>query len=300
MLSLKQLRYFDAVARLKHFGRAADACSVTQPALSMQILDMEKDLKVQLLERRRSGVELTDEGREIARRASRILSDLRDLRDYALHRDRAMTGPLRLGVIPSAAPYLLPRVLPELRSRYPGLDLHLRETQTGVLTRELLDGTLDLLLVALPIDHPEVETIRLFEDRFLLAMHEAQAKAGRARATPELLDGSKLLLLEEGHCLRDQALAFCSLRRIENIDTFGASSLSTLVQMVANGLGMTLLPEIAVEVETRSAPIHLVRFVDPQPNRMLGLAWRRTSPRKRDFIELGQMITAMRPTASIG
>ncbi|QCK84779.1 LysR family transcriptional regulator [Phreatobacter aquaticus] len=300
MLSLKQLRYFDAVARLKHFGRAADACSVTQPALSMQILDMEKDLKVQLLERRRSGVELTDEGREIARRAARILSDLRDLRDYALHRDRAMTGPLRLGVIPSVAPYLLPRVLPELRNRYPGLDLHLRETQTGQLTRELLEGTLDLLLVALPIDHPEIETIRLFEDRFLLAMPANQEKTSRALATPDLLDGSKLLLLEEGHCMRDQALAFCSLRRVENIDTFGASSLSTLVQMVANGLGMTLLPEIAVDVETRSAPIRLMRFAEPEPSRVLGLAWRRTSPRKRDFIELGQMITAMRPIASLG
>lgn len=295
MISLKQLRYFDAVARLKHFGKAAEACAVTQPALSMQVQDLERDLKLQLLERRRSGVELTDEGREIARRAARILADLRDLRDFALHRDRAMTGPLRLGVIPSAAPYLLPRVLPELRNRYPGLDLHLRETQTGQLTRELIEGALDLLLVALPIEHGDVETIRLFDDRFLLAMPEGQVKSGRARATPDLLDGSRLLLLEEGHCLRDQALSFCSLRRIENIDTFGASSLSTLVQMVANGLGMTLLPEVAVPVEARDLPIRLMRFADPEPCRTLGLAWRKSSPRKRDFIELGQMITAMRP-----
>ncbi len=295
LISLKQLRYFDAVARLGHFGKAAEHCAVTQPALSMQIQDLEQELRLQLLERRRTGVRLTEEGREIARRAARILADTRDLTDYAHHRTGAFSGALQFGVIPSVAPYLLPRFLPLLRDRFPDLDVHIRETQTRQLTRELLDGTLDLLLVALPVEHPDIETIRLFEDRFLLALPPDRRIDSRVRATPDILKEDRLLLLEEGHCLRDQALTFCNLRRVENIDTFGASSLTTLVQMVANGLGLTLLPEICLDVEARAGALNVMRFADPEPSRMLGLAWRATSPRKRDFVELGRLIEAARP-----
>ncbi|MGL4286515.1 MAG: hydrogen peroxide-inducible genes activator [Phreatobacter sp.] len=295
MVSFKQLRYFDAVARLRHFGQAAEHCAITQPALSMQIQDLEKELKLQLVERRRKGIQLTEDGREIARRAQRILADIRDLRDYAHHRGSRLSGTLRLGVIPSVAPYLLPRFLPLLRDAFPDLEVHIRETQTRQLTSELLDGGLDLLLAALPVEHADIETIRLFEDRFLLALPASRQMHGRVQATPDLLKDDRLLLLEEGHCLRDQALTFCSLRKVENIDTFGASSLSTLVQMVANGLGLTLLPEICVEVEARHGPLKLMRFADPEPHRVLGLAWRATSPRKRDFVELGRMIVSARP-----
>lgn len=295
MISFKQLRYFDAVARHKHFGRAADHCAVTQPALSMQIQDLERELKLQLVERRRSGIQLTEDGREIARRAQRILADLRDLRDYAHQRAGRLTGTLHLGVIPSIAPYILPRFLPLLRDAFPGLDVHIRETQTRQLTAELIEGSLDLMLAALPVEHADIETIRLFEDRFLLALPASRELHGRVQATPELLKDDRLLLLEEGHCLRDQALTFCNLRRIENIDTFGASSLSTLVQMVANGLGLTLLPEICVEVEARHGSLKLMRFADPEPHRVLGLAWRASSPRKRDFVEFGRMIVEARP-----
>lgn len=293
MISLKQLKYFHAVARSRHFGKAAESCAVTQPALSMQIQELEKFLGVQLLERGRSGVMLTESGKEIAARAARVLADVRDIVDVARQQDKVLAGSLGLGVIPSVAPYILPQLLPMVRDAFPDLDLHIRESQTQTLVSELLDGQLDVLLLALPVDHPDIETIRLFDDRFLLAMAASHQMSNRVMATPDLLETEKLLLLEEGHCMRDQALAFCSLRRIENINTFGASSLSTLVQMVANGLGMTLLPELAVPLESRRGDIRLMRFIDPEPQRVIGLAWRRSSPRKRHFEELGQMIAAM-------
>lgn len=292
MVSLKQLRYFDAVARSGHFGKAAEHCSVTQPALSMQVQELEKSLGMQLLERGRNGVMLTEGGKEVAQRAARVLADVRDIVDFAHGQGDVLSGPLRFGVIPSVAPYILPRLLPMIREEFPDLDLHIRESQTQSLVDELLEGQLDLLLLALPVEHTDIETIRLFDDRFLLAMATSHRMSNHVRATPDLLEGDRLLLLEEGHCMRDQALAFCNLRRIENINTFGASSLSTLVQMVANGLGMTLLPEIAVPLETRHGDIHLMRFADPEPQRVIGLAWRKSSPRKRHFAELGQLITA--------
>ncbi|MCR6736271.1 MAG: LysR substrate-binding domain-containing protein [Afipia sp.] len=298
MVSLKQLKYFDAVARSGHFGKAAAHCAISQPALSMQVQELERSLGVQLLERGRNGVILTEGGREIAQRAARVLADVRDIVDAARRQGDVLSGPLALGVIPSLAPYILPRLLPKIRDGFPDLDLHIRETQTQSLVGELVDGELDLLLLALPVEHPDVETVRLFDDRFLLAMATAHRMSDDVRATPDLLEGDKLLLLEEGHCMRDQALAFCNLQRVENINTFGASSLSTLVQMVANGLGMTLLPEIAVPLETRQGDIHLMRFADPEPQRVIGLAWRKSSPRKHHFAELGKMIAAAAGTAS--
>jgi LysR family hydrogen peroxide-inducible transcriptional activator len=290
MISLKQLRYFDAVVRTGHFGKAAEQCAVTQPALSMQIQEMEKDLGVPLLERGRNGVIPTEAGREIAGRAARVLTEVRDIVDFARRQGETLAGPLHFGVIPSVAPYLLPALLPLIRSKFPDLDLSLRETQTQHLVDELLDGGLDLLLLALPVEHADVETMKLFTDRFLLAMPKSRRIASRIRATPDLLKQDRLLLLEEGHCLRDQALSFCSLRRVDNIDTFGASNLSTLVQMVANGLGFTLLPQLAVDLEGRRGDIKLMRFTDPEPRRVIGLAWRKSSPRKRHYAELGKII----------
>ena len=293
MVSIKQLRYFSAVAQTGHFGMAAEQCSVTQPALSMQIQELEKELGLQLLERARKGVSLTPGGREIAERAARVLADVNDLVDSARQLAGSFSGTLRLGAIPSIAPYLLPQLLPLIRATYPDLDLHLRETQTQKLLDELVDGQLDVVLLALPVEHADIETVALFEDRFLLALPASRKFASRVRATPDLLRNDRLLLLEEGHCLRDQALAFCDLRKVERIDMFGASSLSTLVQMVANGLGLTLLPEISVDLETRRADVRLMRFAEPEPSRVLGLAWRATSPRKRDFVELGKLIASI-------
>jgi LysR family transcriptional regulator, hydrogen peroxide-inducible genes activator len=281
MVTLRQLRYLEALAETLHFGQAAEACAVTQPALSMQIKELEGELQVSLIERRRSGIELTEQGEEIVRRGRSILASVRDLLDYAKHRESVLTGSLKLGAIPSIAPYLLPAALPELQRRFPDLTLHLRESITETLIRELVNGYLDLILVALPIEDPEVETLHLFDDKFVLAARASKGK--RAKAT-DMLVHERLLLLEEGHCLRDQALSFCRLVTPEARASFGASSLATIVQMVAHGYGITLLPEMAVasEVHQRSG-IRLLHFPAPEPKREIGLAWRKTSPRKPDF-----------------
>ncbi|MGA8436437.1 MAG: LysR substrate-binding domain-containing protein [Methyloceanibacter sp.] len=281
MVTLRQLRYLEALAETLHFGQAAEACAVTQPALSMQINELEYELQVSLIERRRSGIELTEQGEEIVRRGRSILASVRDLLDYAKHRERVLTGSLKLGAIPSIAPYLLPAALPELQRRFPDLTLQLRESITETLIRELVSGYLDLILVALPIEDPEVETLHLFDDKFVLAARASKGK--RAKAT-DMLVHERLLLLEEGHCLRDQALSFCRLVTPEARASFGASSLATIVQMVAHGYGITLLPEMAVasEVHQRSG-IRLLHFPAPEPKREIGLAWRKTSPRKPDF-----------------
>lgn len=293
MMTLRQLRYFSSLARLGHFGRAAEECAVSQPALSVQIQELEAFLGRQLIERRRGGIELTAAGVEIERRARTILTEVRDLVDYARHRDARLSGPLRLGVIPSIAPYLLPGALPVLHKRYPELDLQLRETMTKTLLEELGDGQLDVVLLSLPVDEPAFETIRLFDDAFVLAT-SAKAAAAHPPMTEPLsrLELRDLLLLEEGHCLREQALTYCRAIRADLRSKFGASSLATIIQMVANGYGSTLLPEIAIASELRADQrIRLMRFADPQPTRTIGLAWRRTSPRKADFVELGRSIT---------
>ena len=289
-VTFKQLRYFDALARELHFGRAADTCAVTQPALSMQIQELEASLGLALVERTRSGIKLTPKGEEIATRAQRLLNDVRDLIDYAKHSAGVLSGTLRLGLIPSVAPYLLPPLLPLLRESYPDLTLHVRETQTQPLTDELVEGKLDVLLLALPVKHTDVETLAIFQDRFLLAMPKSKKLTGRVRATKELVEGDRLLLLEEGHCLRDQALTYCSLQQVDAVNTFGASSLTTIVEMVSAGLGITLLPEICLGVESRSRDIKTIRFVDPEPSRSIGLAWRRSSPRREDFLALGTLV----------
>ena len=290
MASLKQLRYLDAIARHGHFGKAAASCAVSQPALSMQIQELEQELGVQLVERRSKGAHLTDAGREIARRSRRIINEVRDIGDFARQCREPLSAPVKLGVIPTVAPYVLPSLLPLLRESYPQLVLQVRETHTQQLVAELLDGALDLLLLALPVEHPEIETRRLTEDRFLLAMPPDRVLRGRIRATPELFKHDRLLLLEEGHCLRDQALAFCNLRQVDSVDTFGTSSLSTIVQMVANGMGLTFLPEISIGVEAVGGRVRVQRFADPEPARILGLAWRTTCPRKQDFVDLGKLI----------
>ena len=281
MVTLRQLRYLEALADTLHFGQAAEACAVTQPALSMQIKEMEDDLQVSLIERRKSGIELTEQGEEIVRRGRTILASVRDLLDYAKHRERVLTGALKLGAIPSIAPYLLPTALPELQRRFPDLTLHLRETITETLVRELVSGDLDVILVALPIDEPRSR--RSICSTTSSCSRPAPSRASGVKAA-DMLAHERLLLLEEGHCLRDQALSFCRLVTPEARESFGASSLATIVQMVAHGYGITLLPEMAVESEVhRRADIRLVHFAAPEPKREIGLAWRKTSPRKADF-----------------
>lgn len=296
-VTLRQLGYLAALARHRHFGRAAAACGVSQPALSVQIQELEANLGAVLIERARGRIELTPDGGEVARRARRILAEVDDLVDLARHRGRLLAGPLRLGAIPSVAPYLLPTVLPCLQERHPALDLLIRETQTAVLVDELARGALDVLLLSLPIGHPEIETIRLFDDPFLLAVPAGHPLAAVAAADPRHLEGERLLLLEEGHCLRDQALDYCDRGGRGGLGGFGASSLATVARMVANGLGVTLLPEVCLPYEGRDPRLALRRFAPPAPSRAIGLAWRRSSPRKRDFVELGKLLVACRGAA---
>lgn len=291
MITMRQLRYLSTLAEHRHFGRAAEACAVTQPALSMQIRALEKFLGVELVERRPGEVVLTDIGAEVARRAGRALAESRDLIDYARHHGRPLTGRLQFGVIPTIAPYLLPRILPVLQRRCPDLRVELRETQTKVLLEELARGALDAVMLALPIAQSDVETIRLFDDPFLLAVPADDPRPETARVSVDDIDQERLILLEEGHCLRAQALAYCGNAAHAGAMGLGATSLATVMQMVANGYGVTLVPQVAVDVEVRDERVKLLRLAPPQPGRTIGLAWRQTSPRKVDFIALGQLVT---------
>jgi LysR family hydrogen peroxide-inducible transcriptional activator len=289
MITLRQLRYLTALAEHRHFGKAAEACAVTQPALSMQIRELEKDLGIDLVERRPGEVILTETGAEVTRRAERVLAAARDLTEFARHSGRLLTGRLRLGVIPTLAPYVLPRILPALQQRFPDLRVDLRETQTRILTDELIRGALDAVLLALPLDESEIESAALFDDPFLLAVPAAEGRPNGSRVDARDIDQERLILLEEGHCLRDQALAFCGTARGDAPAGLGATSLSTVMQMVANGYGVTLVPKIAVD-QLRDERVKVLRFSDPEPARSIGLAWRRTSPRKADFAALGHIV----------
>ncbi len=291
MLTFRQMRYFEALARHRHFGRAAAECAISQPALSMQIRDLERLLGAPLVERRPNDVALTELGTEIARRAERLLTGADELVEFAQQRQGVLTGTLRFGLIPTLAPYLLPRLLPALQTQHPDLKLELRETQTNMLLEELARGSLHVLMLALPVTDAEIETLRLFDDPFLLAVPAQDPLPPDAQVTARDVNQRRLILLEEGHCLRDQALAFCATKGGEAHAGLGATSLATVMQMVANGYGATLLPKIAADTEARDKRIKLLRFKDPAPRRTVGLAWRRTSPRKEDFLALGQVVT---------
>jgi LysR family hydrogen peroxide-inducible transcriptional activator len=292
MITLRQLRYLTALARHRHFGRAAQDCAISQPALSMQVRELEREIGAELVERRPGDITFTGTGLEVAERAEQILTATRDLVDFARHRD-LLSGRLALGIIPTLAPYILPRVLPRLQADYPQLRLEVRETQTKLLLDELYRGELDAVMLALPVEGVDVETLALFDDAFLLAVPAADALPARSRVGVEDVDQRRLILLEEGHCLRDQALAFCATPRRDQPAGLGATSLATVMQMVANGYGVTLLPEVAVDAEGRDKRVKLLRFSAPEPARSIGLAWRRTSPRRRDFEALGQVIIDM-------
>jgi LysR family hydrogen peroxide-inducible transcriptional activator len=288
MLTLRQLRYFKALAETGHFGRAADACHVTQPALSMQIKELEAELGLTLIERRKSGIQLTGEGNEVLQRAAQILRNAQDLQDFAASGDGPLGRSLSLGVIPTIAPYILPLALPELQRRYPEVNLTLHEAQTDHLLDDLADGKLDVALLALPAGSGDFASEPLFEDRFLLAM-PCNAPAPESVNAADL-QVDRLILLEEGHCLRDQALAVCGAVGEQAMARFGATSLSTVLQMVANGYGSTLLPEMAVPVEARADTPITLRHLEPEPSRTIGLLWRASAPRPERFSLLGDVI----------
>jgi LysR family hydrogen peroxide-inducible transcriptional activator len=287
-VSLKQLRYFYALAGHCHFGRAADACAISQPALSMQIKELEEALGGVLLERGARQVGLTKFGEEVAQRVRDILRSVDELGDFArASRDR-LVGRLRIGMIPTIAPYLLPTIIGNLTRMHPELDIHVRETLTPKLIQELAEGRLDTAIVALPVSEPSLTEVALFAEKFLLV------RPGEDEGTPvpsnETLREMRLLLLEEGHCFRDQALSFCNMQTSPPREVLDANSLSTLVQMVGAGIGVTLIPEMAVAVETRSASVSVVRFKDPQPSRTVGMIWRKTSPLARQLLQISEVV----------
>ncbi len=294
-ITLKQLRYFNALAEQGHFGRAADASAISQPALSLQIKELEETLGALLFERSARQVRLTRFGEEFALRVRPILRSVEELGDLARASSDAMGGELRLGVIPTIAPYLLPRVLKVVGKAYPDLEIRVRETVTPRLIGEMSDGRLDAAIVALPVSEPSLTEARLFEEPMFLV--RPASEQGQPVPSPDDLTQARLLLLEEGHCFRDQALSFCGLSGRGTRDGLDGSSLSTLVQMVGAGIGVTLIPEMAVPIETRSADVTVDAFPGTQPSRTVGMAWRKTSPLGSRLQEIADKLgAALTPT----
>lgn len=278
-VTLKQLAYFRALAQARNFGRAAELANVTQPALSMQIKELEAILGVALVERLPRDVRLTRAGRDVLARAERILSEAMELETSA--RRQGLQAALTLGMIPTIAPYLLPGALARLRAGDITRDLRLREAQTADLLSGLREGRLDAVVLADPVPAPDLVIAPLFQDRFLLAGSEGRIGAleqGRRALDPTTLNPDHLLLLDDGHCLADQALAFCAIDRRQTRLDLGASTLSTLCGLVAQGFGLTLLPELAVRAEAAGGQgIVLQRFGQPEPFRQIALLRRASS-----------------------
>lgn len=300
--TLRQLRYLVTVAETLHFGRAADACLVTQSTLSAGIQELENLLRVRLLERRtKRQVVLTPLGEEIVARARRILADAEALVDAAAVAAEPLSGPLRLGVIPTIGPYVLPRALPAVRETYPDLKLFLREDQTARLLEQLSDGRLDVALLALPYATGDLETLPLWDEDVVVAAPAGHPFAALDRVPEEALAGETVLMLEDGHCLREHSLQACSLtRRPGANESFQATSLNTLVQMVGNGLGVTLLPRSAVPVEVgRGAPVVVRELEAARAARTVALCWRPGAARRRDFTLLAALLKRHAPEKAV-
>ncbi|MDO5622019.1 MAG: LysR substrate-binding domain-containing protein [Paracoccus sp. (in: a-proteobacteria)] len=287
-VTMKHLRYFEALARLGHFGRAAEDCAISQPALSMQVRELEGLVGAPLVERSPRGIRLTALGEDFAARARDILRAVDGLGDLARAAKGPLGGRLRLGVIPTIAPYLLPRIITRLGQAFPGLSLQPRETVTSRLIDDLLEARLDMAVVALPVSEPGLHEEPLFQEEFLLVRHRDQADQPVPCA--EGLREMRLLLLEEGHCFRDQALSFCNISGPATHEQMEGSSLATLVQMVGAGIGVTLIPEMAVALETRNAPVAVSRLTGEHPSRRIGLVWRHSSPLAGQYAEIAALL----------
>ncbi len=288
--TLKQLRYFVALEQHGHFGRAAQACFVSQSAFSVAIRELEALLEVRLVDRTNKQVTITATGREVADKARCCLRDLEHLVATAQSHRNPLTGKLKLGVIPTIAPFLLPRVLPALRQRYPELQLYLHEGLTQELYDKLMSGDLDLILVALPYDMRSVEILPLFPDPFHLAHHRASQLIKPGERDISQLPPESILLLEEGHCLRDHALAACRIRQTEQLCRFSASSLLTLVEMVDADLGITYLPQMALDSALLQNTHIQTSPLAEDSRRDIGLVWRQGSAFSAPFQILGDFI----------
>lgn len=286
----KQLRYFVALDQIGHFGKAAETCFVSQPAFSVAIRELESALNVQLVDRTNKNVTITSLGREVASQARLVLRDLEGLVDMAQSNQAPLTGRLNMGVIPTIAPFLLPQVLPALRQAFPDLKLYLKEDLTERVYDRLMDGELDIILIALPYELRNVTEMPLFDDRFYMAHQVKSRFIGPEDNGVQTLPSESVLLLEDGHCLRDHALSACRIKNADKVSSITATSLLTLVQMVDADLGITYLPEMAVtspllkNTQIKTVPLEKSSY------REIGLVWRKASTRSKEFELLGEFI----------
>jgi|TARA_B100000959_G_scaffold287225_1_gene370254 LysR family hydrogen peroxide-inducible transcriptional activator len=289
--SIKQLRYICAVAEHKHFSKAAQACHVTQSTLSAAIQDLESQLGVIIFERTKKSVLITPLGERLLHQARLVLGGVQDFTSLARSHDEALAGEIRLGVIPTIGPFLLPRLLAELRNSYPQLKLYLKEDLSAQLAQQLQQGQLDLIILAFPYALPGMETLSLLRDEFLLCLPPGHPLEKSKQVRQQQLRGESLLLLEEGHCLRDHALEACKLESADRDLVYQGTSLHTLVQMVANGLGVTLLPAISIEADVLGdTHLQLKHFSNENVSREIGLAWRKSDPRRGEYLLLADFI----------
>lgn len=286
--TLKHFRYFDALAQSGHFGRAAEMCSISQPALSVQIRELEAMLGAPLVERTARQIRLTTLGEEFLQRARRVLNEVEDMNELARQPNGPLKGNLRMGIIPTVAPYLLPQIIRGISAKLPDLELQPRESVTQMLLEDLLQTRLDFIIAALPVSEPSLREFALFDEDFVLI--RSAAEAHKPIPKPNNLQEMKLLLLEEGHCFRDQALSFCDISPTDPSLRMEGSSLSTLVQMVDAGLGLTLIPEMAVPLETKGTSVCVAHFKDQKPKRTIGMVWRKSNPLEKQLMGLGATI----------
>lgn len=287
--TLRQLQYFIALADHLSFVRAADACNVTQSTLSGGLRDLENALEEKLFERSSRGVALTKVGKNLILPAQDLIARAEGFVQMARQSRAPLSGPLSLGIIPTIAPYLLPGLLPALQDQYPDLQLQLREDTTARVLDGMGKGQIDAVLMAFPYDTEQAEQMTLWDEVFLIASPDVGAHRFKM-ASPDRLAGEDILLLDDGHCLRDHAMAACRLQPASRRKTFGATSLPTLIQMVQHGYGLTLLPDMAVRHGTVPKGVTINRFAAPEPTRQIGLAWRKGSPREKEFRLLGDFI----------
>lgn len=286
-MNLRDLEYVAALDEEQHFHRAAERCCVSQPTLSGQIKKLEDTLGIQLVERNGRQVRMTDAGREVAAQARRVLAEARAIKELAAAFRDPLKGRLQVGVIPTVAPYLLPLFMARLRERHPDLQLFLHEQQTAVLLERLHRAELDVLILALPVETEEFAEQDLYDEAFLLTVPADHPLAARKRATLDYLHGQDVLLLEEGHCLRGQALDVCLLAGANEYRGFRGTSLETVRQMVAEGIGITLMPQLAA---SKGEGIHYLPFVEPAPTRRIGLLYRKGSYRQAAFTAMADVI----------
>ena len=289
--SIKQLKYLCAVAEHRHFSKAAAACHVTQSTLSAAIQELESQLGVKIFERNKKTVLITSLGEKLLVQARIVLGDVEDFVGIARAHEAPLVGELRLGVIPTIGPFLLPAILSELRKSFDKLKLYLKEEMSAQLVQQLQQGQLDLIILAFPFPLPDMETVSLFKDEFLLCLPPGHELEKVKQVKQHQLRGQSLLLLEEGHCLRDHALEACKLESADTDLVYQGTSLHTLVQMVANGLGMTLLPAMSIKADVLGdTHLQTKHFSNENVSREVGMAWRKSDPRRAEYLLLADFV----------